>query len=89
MTPVEKSAEAIRLLEEAILEILQNESPNGVGPADMSRSLQIYRGGGEGPSGPRLNDSIVIAVMDKLEEEGKVINDGAGSRGRRGRRYIR
>ncbi len=88
MTPVEKAQDAIRLLEEAIMEVLKNESPNGVGPADMSRALQIYRGAEAAGNGPRLNDSIVTAVMDKLEEEGKVVNDRTASRGRKGRRYI-
>lgn len=89
MTPVEKSQEAVRLLEEAVLEILENESPNGVGPADMSRTLQIYRGAEVAASGPRLNDGIITTIMDKLEESGAIINDRDGARGRRGRRYIR
>lgn len=88
MTPVEKSQEAVRLLEEAILEVLEGAAPGGVGPADMSRTLQIYRGASADVSGPRLNDGIVTAIMDKLEEEGKIVNDRTASRGRKGRRYI-
>ena len=89
MTPVEKSREAIRLLEEAVLEILENEVPKGVGPAEMSRTLQIYRGAEVNVGGPRLNDGIVTTIMDKLEESGAIFTDRDGARGRKGRRYIR
>ena len=89
MTPVEKSRDAIRLLEEAVVEVLENEAPNGVGPADMSRTLQIYRGAEVNVGGPRLNDGIVTTIMDKLEEAGRILTDRDGERGPRGRRYIR
>ena len=89
MTPVEKAQKAFRLLEEAVLEVLREEYPNGVGPADMSKTLQIYRGAESSMGGPRLNDGIVTTVLDRLEEDGKIVNDRAGSRGRKGRRYIR
>ena len=88
MTPVEKSQEAVRLLEEAVLEMLKS-TPAGVGPAAMSKALQIYRGAEVAVGGPRLNDGIVTTIMDKLEEEGKIINDREGLHGRKGRRYIR
>lgn len=89
MTPVEKSRESIRLLEEAVVEVLENKAPNGVGPAEMSRTLQIYRGAEVGTGSPRLNDGIVTAIMDKLEESGEIFTDRDGARGRKGRRYIR
>ena len=89
MTPVEKAEKAVQLFEEAIMEVLENAAPTGVGPADMSRALQVYRGAEVPSGGPRLNDSIVTAIMDKLEEDGKISNDRAGQRGPKGRRYIR
>ena len=88
MTPVEKAHYATCLLEEAIIEVLQQSAPDGVGPADMSRILQIYRGGDVPDGGPRLNDGIVTGIMDKLEEEGRIFNDKTGRHGRRGRRYL-
>ena len=89
MTPVEKAGKAVQLFEEAIMEVLKGAAPTGVGPADMSRALQVYRGAEVPAGGPRLNDSIVTAIMDKLEEDGKISNDRAGLRGPKGRRYIR
>lgn len=89
MTPVEKSQEAIRLLEEAVVEVLEDEDPNGVGPAAMSGTLQIYRGAEVDTGSQRLNDAIVTAIMDKLEEEGRIFNDRDEERGPKGRRYIR
>ena len=89
MTPVEKAEKAVQLFEEAVMEVLKGTAPAGVGPADMSRALQVYRGAEVPGGGPRLNDSIVTAIMDKLEEDGKISNDREGLRGRKGRRYIR
>ena len=88
MTPVQKAQQATQFLEEAIIEVLQQIAPEGMGPADMSRTLQIYRGGDVPDSGPRLNDGIVTGIMDKLEEDGRIFNDKRGQHGHRGRRYL-
>ena len=57
-------------LQEAVLDVLCEEYPEGQGvnPAEISKRAGIYRS--TGAAG--MNDAIVHGVLNQLEEQGKV-----------------
>ena len=63
------------LLSEAVLKVLFQESKKvvppavfaGIGPAEIGKLTGIYRG-----ESSKMNDAIVIGLLNKLCEEGKV-----------------
>lgn len=57
-------------LREAVLDVLFEAHPKGIGPSKISKQAGIYRDGGK--NNDKMKDAITAGILNQLEEQDKV-----------------